>query len=47
MIDHTMTSSMIMINFFIKVLKLIIIILNISYFLGFGWYIFVEIAQEI
>ena len=35
-----------MISYFLKTLKLIIIILNISYFLGILWWVMIEAEKE-
>lgn len=40
--DNNNITSMVMIHFMMKIFKLVIIILNISYFLGFLWFIFCE-----
>lgn len=40
-IDNNNIAKLIIINFMFRIVKLIIIIFNISYFLGFLWYIFV------
>ena len=44
-IDNNKISALILINFTIRTFKLVIIILNISYFLGFLWYIYCDLTK--
>ena len=44
--DNNNISSLILFNFFMSTFKLAIIILNISYFLGIGWYIYVDLIRK-
>ena len=46
-VDNNKISALIYTNFIMKIFKLVIIILNISYFLGFFWYIFCDLTMEI
>ena len=45
-LDQNKIDLMINIGFFIKIIKLILIIANISYFFGFFWYIFCDLARD-
>jgi hypothetical protein len=45
--DNNNITKMILINFSIRIIKLIIIILNISYFLGMFWLIFTDLGLEL
>lgn len=38
---------MINLGFIIKIIKLALVIANISYFFGFFWYIYCDLAREI
>jgi len=40
--DKNGISSILFIGYFIKILKLILIIINIAFFVGFFWYLFCE-----
>ena len=42
-LDNNNITSMVMINFTLKIIKLVIVIMNISYFLGFFWYIYCDL----
>ena len=44
--DNNNISSLILFNFFMSTFKLAIIILNISYFMGIGWYIYVDLIRK-
>ena len=44
--DNNKISSLIILKFLIQIFKLIIIILNISYFLGFLWFIYCDLTME-
>ena len=44
--DNNNISLLIAISNGIKILKLVLIIFNISYFLGFFWFIFCELNQR-
>ena len=46
-IDNNNIAKLIIINFMFRIVKLIIIIFNISYFLGFLWYIFCDLGLDI
>lgn len=46
-IDNNNIAKLIIINFLFRIVKLIIIIFNISYFLGFLWYIFCDLGLDI
>lgn len=46
-LDSTNIKQIIIIGFLFKILKLIMIIFNISYFLGFFWYISCEIKRDL
>jgi len=45
-VDKNNISTLILINFWVRILRLVIIILNISYFLGFAWYIFADLVMN-
>jgi len=45
--DNNNITKMILINFVIQILKLVIIIINISYFLGFFWYILCDLQVDV
>lgn len=45
--DNNKISALIFTNFTIKIVKLVIIILNISYFIGMFWYIFCDLTEQI
>lgn len=40
--DHNWTHNLVILNFSLKIFKLMVYIFNISYFLGFFWYIFCD-----
>lgn len=44
--DNNNISRLIAINNILRIFKLVLIILNISYFLGFGWYILCELTYR-
>ena len=44
--DNNNIHAMILIQFFTQTLKLVIIILNISYFVGIGWYILCDVIRR-
>jgi len=46
-LDQNKISSMINLGFIIKIIKLALVIANISYFFGFFWYIYCDIVREI
>lgn len=46
-IDNNNITTLIIIGFIFRTIKLIIIIINISYFIGFIWYIFCELVIDI
>ena len=46
-LDQNKITTMINIGFMIKIIKLALIIANISYFFGFFWYIYCDLAREI
>ena len=45
--DNNKISALIFTNFSIRIAKLVIIILNISYFLGMFWYIFCDLTEQL
>ena len=45
-LDNNNITTMVMTNFIIKIIKLVIIILNISYFLGFFWFIYCNLVMD-
>ena len=46
MIDKTKITLMLLVKNSLKTLKLVIIITNISYFLGIMWYVFCEAEKD-
>ena len=46
-VDNNNVTAMLIINFLIKIFKLILIIINISYFLGFFWYILCDLSSRL
>jgi hypothetical protein len=46
-IDNNNITKIIIIHFILNTIKLIIIISNLSYFIGFSWYIFCDITIDI
>ena len=44
--DHTGIEDMMKLTYCLKTFKLVIIIFNISYFLGMLWYIFADIVER-
>ena len=44
--DHNNIENMLIINYLLKTLKLVILILNVSYFLGNGWFIICDLSQR-
>lgn len=47
LLDNNNISRLITINNVLRIFKLVLIILNISYFLGFAWYIICELTWRI
>lgn len=47
LLDNNNISRLITINNVLRIFKLVLIILNISYFLGFGWYILCELTYRV
>ena len=45
-IDNNKITEQIMIHFVLNVIKIIIIIINLSYFIGFLWYIYCDITID-
>lgn len=45
--DQNKIAFLIKTNFFIRIFKLVIIIMNISYFIGFFWYIFCDVTKSV
>ena len=45
--DNNKITEQIMIHFVLSVTKIVIIIINLSYFLGFFWYIYCDIVIDI
>ena len=45
-VDNNNISFLITLNSLFRILKLVIIILNISYFLGFFWFILTDLLTE-
>ena len=45
-IDNNNITKMLIINFVIKVFKLVLIIMNISYFIGFFWYLLSDLSSR-
>lgn len=45
--DQNKIAFLIKTNFFIRIFKLVIIIMNISYFIGFFWYIFCDVTKDV
>ena len=46
-LDQNKITSMINLGFIVKIIKLALVIANISYFFGFFWYIYCDLAREI
>lgn len=46
-LNQNKIDQMINIGFAVKIMKLVLIIANISYFFGFFWYIFCDLSREI
>ena len=44
--DHNNIEDMLIVNYMLKTLKLVILILNVSYFLGNGWFIICDLSQR-
>ena len=45
--DNNKITEQIMIHFVLNVIKIIIVIINLSYFVGFLWYIYCDITIDI
>ena len=45
--DNNKITEQIMIHFVLNVIKIVIIIINLSYFLGFIWYIYCDLIIDI
>lgn len=45
--DHNKIEQLLLINYFLKITKLVIIILNFSYLFGMFWYIMVTFTKDI
>ena len=44
--DHNNIEQMLIVGYLLKTLKLVILILNVSYFLGNGWFIICDLTQR-
>lgn len=45
--DHSLIAERLTINFLLKTLRLVVVIFNLSFFVGLYWYLFCEISMDL